>query len=100
MVDILDYVGRHDVIIALGSINFNSRDEIESRFKRCVDILDAGGRFYLRANPGVTHKTGPYVDIFPWTFEVVKEFAEKYNLRLLEFKKDANDRLYFVYEKL
>ena len=100
MVDILDYVGNHDVVIALGSINFNSRDEIESRFKRCVDILDAGGRFYLRANPGVTHKTGPYVDIFPWTFEVVKEFAEKYNLRLLEFKKDANDRLYFVYEKL
>ena len=100
MVDILDYVGNHDVVIALGSINFNSRDEIESRFKRCVDILDAGGRFYLRANPGVTHKTGPYVDIFPWTFEIVKEFAEKYNLRLLEFKKDANDRLYFVYEKL
>jgi hypothetical protein len=100
MVDILDYVGRHDVIIALGSINFNSRDEIESRFKRCVDILDTGGRFYLRANPGVTHKTGPYVDIFPWTFEIVKEFAEKYNLRLLEFKKDANDRLYFVYQKL
>ena len=54
----------------------------------------------MRANPGITHKTGPYVEIFPWTFEVVKEFAEKYNLRLLEFKKDANDRLYFVYQKL
>ena len=100
MVDILDYVGSHDVIIALGSINFNDRDEIESRFKKCVDILDVGGKFYLRANPGITHKTGPYVEIFPWTFEVVKEFAEKYNLRLLEFKKDANDRLYFVYKKL
>jgi hypothetical protein len=100
MVDILDYVGSHDVVIALGSINFNDRDEIESRFAKCVDILDAGGKFYLRANPGITHKTGPYVEIFPWTFEIVKEFAEKYNLRLLEFKKDANDRLYFVYQKL
>jgi len=99
MVDILDYVGSHDVIIALGSINFNSRDEIESRFKKCVDILDTGGKFYLRANPGIVHKTGPYVDIFPWTFEVVKEFADKYNLKLLEFKKDANDRLYFAYQK-
>ena len=99
MVDILDYVGQHDVIIALGSINFNSRDEIESRFARCVNILEAGGRFYLRANPGIPHKTGPYVDIFPWSFEVVKEFADKYNLKLLEFKKDANDRLYFVYVK-
>ena len=100
MVDILDYVGKHDVVIALGSINFNSRDEIEARFKKCVDLLDQGGRFYLRANPGIPHKTGPYVDIFPWSFEVVKEFADTYNLKLLTFKKDANDRLYFVYEKL
>jgi SAM-dependent methyltransferase len=99
MVDILDYVGSHDVIIALGSINFNSRDEIESRFKKCIDILEPNGMFYLRANPGITHKTGPYVDIFPWNFEVVKEFADKYNLKLITFKKDANDRLYFVYQK-
>lgn len=100
MVDVLDYVGEHDVIIALGSINFNSKDEIESRFKKCVDMLEQGGRFYLRANPGIPHKTGPYVDIFPWSFEVVKEFADKYTLKLLEYKKDANDRLYFVYQKL
>lgn len=100
MVDILDYVGKHDVVIALGSINFNSRDEIEARFKKCVDLLDQGGKFHLRANPGIAHKTGPYVDIFPWSFEVVKEFADTYNLKLLTFKKDANDRLYFVYEKL
>jgi hypothetical protein len=100
MVDILDYVGSHDVIIALGSINFNSRDEIESRFARCVELLDVGGRFYLRANPGITHKTGPYVDIFNWTFEVVQEFGDRYNLKLETFKKDANNRLYFVYSKL
>jgi len=99
MVDILDYAGSHDVIIALGSINFNSRDEIESRFAKCVDLLESGGKFYLRANPGITHKTGPYVDIFPWSFEIVKEFADKYKLKLLEFKKDNNDRLYFVYSK-
>ena len=101
-VDILEYKVKykHDVIIALGSINFNSQDEIEARFGHCVDLLDAGGRFYLRANPGITHRTGPYVDIFPWTFEIVNDFAEKYNLKLLEFKKDANNRLYFVYQKL
>lgn len=101
MVDILDYKvkpGSHDVVMALGSINFNSKDEIEQRFSHCVELLEVGGRFYLRANPGIAHKTGPYVDIFPWSFEVVNEFAEKYNLKLLEFKKDIN-RLYFVYEK-
>jgi len=102
-VDILEYKVKpesYDVILALGSINFNSKDEIEARFKRCVNLLDTGGKFYLRANPGITHKTGPYVDIFPWTFEVVKEFADRYNLKLTEYKKDNNDRLYFVYEKL
>lgn len=101
-IDILDYKVKpasHDVIIALGSINFNSKDEIESRFAHCVDLLAPGGRFYLRANPGITHKNGPYVEIFPWSFEVVNEFAERFALRLLTFKKDANDRLFFAYEK-
>jgi hypothetical protein len=101
-VDILDYKvkpGSHDVIMALGSINFNSRDEIEARFTHCVNLLAPGGKFYLRANPGIPHKTGPYVEIFPWTFETVNEFADRYNLKLLTFKRDANDRLYFVYQK-
>jgi hypothetical protein len=102
-VDILDYKVKpesHDVIIALGSINFNSRSDIEQRFSHCVNLLKLGGKFYLRANPGITHKTGPYVEIFPWTFEVVNEFAETYNLKLDTFKRDANERLYFVYTKL
>ena len=101
-VDILEYKVKpasHDVIIALGSINFNSRDEIEARFAHCVSLLKPGGKFFLRANPGITHKTGPYVEIFNWTFEVVNEFAETYNLTLDTYKKDANDRLYFVYTK-
>lgn len=101
-VDILEYKVKpesHDVIIALGSINFNTKDEIEARFGHCVDLLTKGGRFFLRANPGIPHKTGPYVEIFPWSFEIVNEFAEKFNLKLLEFKKDSNGRLYFVYQK-
>ena len=104
-VDILDYkvkLESHDVIIALGSINFNSRDEIEQRFAHCVDLLKTGGKFFLRANPGIPHKTGPYVDIFPWTFVIVNEFAEKYNLKLDTFKKEPTElgRLYFDYTKL
>jgi len=102
-VDILEYKVKpesYDHIIALGSINFNSKEDIDDRFSHCVNLLQRGGRFYLRANPGITHKTGPYVDIFPWTFEVVNEFAEKYNLKLDTFQKDSNDRLFFVYTKL
>lgn len=104
-VDILDYrvkPASHDVIIALGSINFNSQDEIEQRFAHCVDLLKTGGKFFLRANPGIPHKAGPYVDIFPWTFEIVNQFAEKYRLHLDTFKKEPTElgRLYFVYTKL
>lgn len=101
-VDILEYKVKpksHDVIIALGSINFNSKDEIEERFAHCVDLLDDNGYFYLRVNPGILHKNGPYVDIFPWSFEVAKEFEERYNLTLVTFKKDNNGRLYLVYTK-
>lgn len=100
-VDILEYNVKpesYDVIIALGSINFNTRDEIEQKFGHCVNLLAPGGRFYLRANPGIPHKTGPYVDIFPWSFSVVNDFAQQFGLELLEFKKDV-DRLYFVYQK-
>jgi len=104
-VDILDYKVKaesHDVIIALGSINFNSKNEVETRFAHCVSLLKPGGRFYLRANPGIPHKTGPYVDIFAWNFEIVSEFAERYGLKLLEFKKEPAElgRLYFVYQKM
>lgn len=103
MVDVLEYTvlkETYDVIIALGSINFNSRDEIEARFSHCVDLLKTGGTFYLRANPGISHKNGPYVDIFPWSFEVAQELALKYNLDLLTFKRDSNNRLFFSYRKL
>lgn len=102
-VDILEYKVKpesHDHILALGSINFNSREDIEQRFAHCVTLLQKNGYFWLRANPGITHKTGPYVDIFNWTFEIVVELGDKYGLKLLEFKKDANDRLFFAYRKV
>lgn len=101
MVDILDYrvrPGTHDHIICLGSINFNSREDIEARFAHCVDLLAPGGRMYFRANPGIQWKNGPWVEIFAWSFQVVKELEEAYGLRLETFKQD-NDRLYFVYQK-
>lgn len=101
-VDILEYVadpGSFDVIMALGSINFNSRDDIEQRFSKCVTLLAPGGHMFFRANPGISHKNGPWVDIFPWSFEVVHELSKKYNLKLVTFKKDSNERLYFVFNK-
>lgn len=103
MVDILEFKVEpqsFDHIIVFGSLNFNSREDIECRFQQLVELLMPGGRMYFRANPGILWPTGPYVDIFPWSFEVAHEFAKKYRLSLDTFKKDNNDRLYFEYTRL
>jgi SAM-dependent methyltransferase len=101
MVDILDFnvePESFDHIIAFGSLNFNSRDEIDVRFKKLTELLMPNGKLYFRANPGILWPDGPYVDIFPWTFEIAYDLANKHNLRLETFKTD-NDRYYFVYKK-
>lgn len=102
MVDILEFKVEpesFDHIIVFGSLNFNSRDEIDERFEKLVSVLMPGGKMYFRANPGILWPAGPYVDIFPWTFEIAYELAQTHNLELETFKKDNNDRLYFVYLK-
>ena len=101
-VDILEYTvppGSHDHIIALGSINFNSRQDIQARMAHCVNLLAPGGHMYMRVNPGIPHAAGPWVDIFPWDFATVKEFELEFDLKLETFKKDSNNRLYFEYTK-
>lgn len=101
MVDILDYrvdPGTYDHVIALGSINFNSRDDIELRFAATIDLLAPGGHLWMRCNPGHSHKNGPWVEIFPWSFDVAHELAKKYNLTLETLKKDQ-DRLFFLFKK-
>lgn len=100
-VDILDYrvePESYDHIIALGSINFNSREEIEERFGATVNLLAPGGRLWMRVNPGHSHKNGPWVEIFPWSFEIAYEIAKKFNLTLETLKQDQ-DRLFFLFSK-
>ena len=102
MVDILEYrvePESHDHIIALGSINFNSKADVEKRFAHCVELLAPGGRMYFRVNPGIPHANNPYVEIFPWSFEVINEFCQRYRLKLETFKRDTNDRLFFICTK-
>jgi SAM-dependent methyltransferase len=101
-VDILEFSAvaeSFDVVIALGSINFNSKEDIELRIANCVKLLAPKGKMFFRVNPGIQHVKGPWVDVFPWSFELAHEFAKKFNLELETFKKDNNSRLYFVYKK-
>ena len=103
MVDILEFnvePASFDHIIVFGSLNFNSQSDIEQRFARLVELLQNKGHMYFRVNPGITHPNGPWVDIFPWSFEIAYDFARKYKLDLTTFKRDRNDRYYFEYVKL
>jgi hypothetical protein len=101
MVDILDYhvePASYDHVIALGSINFNSREDIELRFAATINLLAPNGHLWMRCNPGHSHKNGPWVEIFPWSFDVAYELAKKYNLTLETLKQDQ-DRLFFLFKR-
>lgn len=108
MIDILDYNvdDKYDVIMVFGSINFNDYEEIDSRLAKVFSLLDTNGKVFMRANPGLQHVVaegadyeGPWVDVFPWSFEYANEFAKKYDVKLESFKQDANNRLFFIYSK-
>lgn len=101
-IDLLDYhvgIGEHDHVIALGSINFGSQDEIEKKFAHAVSLLAPRGCLWMRANPGHDWKHGPWVDIFPWSFAYAHELAAKYNLDLVTVKQDS-DRLFMLFVKI
>ena len=90
---------KFDAIIALGSINFNSLEDIRVRLANCNKLLAKGGKMFFRVNPGIQHKHGPWVEVFEWSFEVAHNFAKEFGLELETFKQDANDRKYFVFLK-
>lgn len=102
MVDILEYnvePGTYDAVIVFGSINFGDYEDISAKFRKVFDLTASGGRIYVRANPGETHKNGPWVAIYPWDFETAHRIASENNASMVMFKRDNGNRLFFVYEK-
>ena len=102
MVDILEYnvePETYDAVIVFGSINFGDYSDVSARFRKVFELTAPGGKIYVRANPGQTHKNGPWIEIFPWDFEAAHRIAKENNVRLATFKKDNGDRLYFEYQK-
>lgn len=102
MVDILEYnvePNTYDAVIVFGSINFGTYEDVSLRFKKVFELTAPGGRIYVRANPGETHKNGSWIDIFPWDFDSVYRIAKEHNAKLITLKKDNGNRLFFVFEK-
>lgn len=102
MVDILEYniePESYDAVIVFGSINFGDYTDVSTRFKKVFELTAPGGRIYVRANPGRSHANGPWIQIYPWDFESAHRIASENNVKLVTFKQDNGDRLFFMFEK-
>lgn len=71
-----------DVILALGSVNFGSADDIDARLVRLASWLTPTGRLIMRGNPGVAVVDS--IDFFEWSEIAVVERGTACGLRLVD----------------
>lgn len=69
----------HDIILALGSINFGDQKVIERQISNIVNLAKPGGKIFWRCNPGITHDNphAQWIDFFPWSKEYINDVAER-----------------------
>jgi len=103
-ISIMDFQSnqRFDVILCLGSINFGSSEKIISEISKAVSLLEEKGTIFFRVNPGVPHDKpeSRWIEFFAWNVPFIIELAERFNLKVLDIRDDANQRKYFVYRKI
>jgi SAM-dependent methyltransferase len=96
-----------DVVLALGSINFGSRDYIARQLEAVRRWLRPGGQLYIRVNPGIAYPELPDLVIYPWTVDEVHAFARRHRFRVamapalvtIGNGADRRVRLFWRYEK-
>ena len=93
---------KFDVILCLGSINFGSSEKITAEIAKAVLLLEEKGTMFFRVNPGVPHDKpeSQWIEFFAWNVPFIIDLAEKFKLKILDIRDDANQRKYFVYRKL
>jgi hypothetical protein len=109
MIRIEDYNSneKYDVILALGSINFGSKLNINNQLYKLDKLLAPGGRIFFRVNPGLEHhwakEESKGIDFFPWNLDFIAKYIKHYNYSFLEFQTEYNKhgskRFYFVVQK-
>lgn len=95
-VDIMDFkknIGKWDVVLALGSVNFGDPRTIQQQVARVVSMVKPGGTIYWRCNPGITHSnTGAqWIDFYPWSEDKLREFADVLKCTVVEMAWDHAD---------
>lgn len=88
---------KYDVALCLGSINFGSRETIESQIELVIGMLNEKSRIYWRCNPGLhDHKNEECerIPFYPWTIEEHVRLSDKYGFELRECRWESNNRIY------
>ena len=85
----------YDVAFVLGSINFGTEDIIARQIEKVVQCITPEASIYWRLQPYLPHppkKDGEedFLICFPWTFEKLREFADKYGFIQTEEHEDYN----------
>lgn len=84
----------YDVAFCLGSINFGKdRSAIERQISKIVACLKPVSRIYWRCNPGRNdHGNDQFqnIEVYPWTFEDLANFAEQFGYRVTEIAIDRH----------
>ena len=99
--DIMNYdynMGKWDVVMCLGSINFGDEKTIENQVFRAVKLCKPGGKLFFRCNPGITHDNehAQWIDFYPWSEEKLRELADRFGCTVNEVSwdhpEDSNPR--------
>lgn len=100
---------KFDVALALGSINFGSKDRITKQTEKLISLLKDESQIFWRCNPGFyDHDDGSekckVLEFYPWTFEEMEEFAKSFGytivkMKMEKHKKHNRKRLYSHWKK-
>jgi hypothetical protein len=88
---------RFDVAFCLGSINFGNEKNIKNQIQCIVDLLKSNARIYWRCNPGLRDHGNSQcheIDFFPWSPQLLKEYAKEFEFNIVDIKEDFNNRIY------
>lgn len=91
---------RFDVATCLGSINFGTEEIVSGQIGKVVSCLKPRSRIYWRLNPGRKDHASEIcqgIPFFPWTFEKLQSFAERYDYRQSNQQTESNGRVVRLY---
>lgn len=84
---------KYDVILALGSVNFGTKKDIDRQMKSIDNLLEESGDIFMRLNPGLDHHWNDKsegIEFFKWDMHTIEEYASIYGYNIVDWQEDPN----------